>query len=60
MRSAHTPAHAPKSSIGANWSAVVKPSETPLPVRRRTSQISATVWTHAPQRANTWPTKKRR
>jgi hypothetical protein len=59
-RSASSPAQAPSSSIGPNCSAVVRPSETPLPVSSSTSHSSATVWTHVPVSETSWPATKRR
>ena len=56
-RSAISPPQAPNSSIGRNWSAVVTPTATPLPVSVRISQISATVCIQLPEIETSWPTK---
>ena len=48
-RSATRPPHAPKISIGRNWSAVVTPTATPLPVSERTSHISAIICIQLPE-----------
>ena len=47
-RSAIRPAHAPSSSTGANWHAVSTPTARPLPVRRRTSRVCATIVSQLP------------
>jgi hypothetical protein len=57
MRSASSPPQAPKSSMGRNWSAVVRPTATPLPVRPRISQIAATVCIQLPESEISWPAK---
>ncbi len=56
-RSASSPPKAPKSRIGANCSAVVRPTATPLPVRVRISHVSATIWIQLPLSDTIWPTK---
>jgi hypothetical protein len=56
-RSATTPPHAPATSIGVNWSAVVTPSATPLPVMRSTSHICAIACIHVPVAETNWPMK---
>ena len=56
-RSASSPPKAPNSRIGANCSAVVSPTATPLWVRVRISHVSATIWTQLPLSETTWPTK---
>ena len=57
MRSAIRPPQAPKSSIGRNWSAVVRPTATPESVRLRISQIAATVCIQVPESETTCPAK---
>jgi hypothetical protein len=57
MRSASSPPQAPKSSIGRNCSAVVRPTATPESVRVRISQIAATVCIHVPEREIICPAK---
>ena len=47
-RSASKPPNAPNSRIGANCSAVVSPTATPLWVSVRISHVSATIWTQLP------------
>ncbi len=56
-RSASTPPYAPKSRIGANWLAVVRPTANPLPVSWSTSHISATICIQFPLSETTWPAK---
>ena len=51
------PPQAPKRRIGRNWSAVVMPTATPLPVSARISQISATVCIQLPDSETSWPAK---
>jgi hypothetical protein len=60
IRSAISPPHAPISSIGRNWSAVVSPTATPLPVSDRITHSSATVCIQLPEIETSWPMKKRR
>ena len=57
MRSASTPAQAPKSSIGVNCSAVVTPTASALPVSVSTSQSSPTVCIQVPLSDTIWPQK---
>src|SRR5438445_176652 len=40
-RSARTPPHTPKSSMGRNWSAIITPRATPLSVSLSTNQLEA-------------------
>ena len=47
-RSATSPAHAPKASMGANWRARVMPSGRGASVIRRTSQSWATCCIQVP------------
>ena len=56
-RSAISPPQAPKISIGRNWSAVVIPTATPLPVSERTSHISAIICIQLPDSETSWPVK---
>ncbi len=49
MRSASTPPIAPKSRIGRNCSAAVRPTAVPEPVSFSTSHISATVCIQLPE-----------
>jgi len=56
-RSASTPPQAPKSRIGRNCSAVVRPTARPLPVSESTSQTSATICIQLPEIETIWPVK---
>ncbi len=56
-RSASNPPHAPNRRIGRNCRAVVSPTATPLPVRPRINQTSATVCIQLPDRETSWPAK---
>lgn len=56
-RSASRPPNAPNRRIGANWSAVVSPTATPLWVRVRINHVSATIWIQLPLSDTIWPTK---
>ncbi len=56
-RSAISPPHAPKTSIGRNCSAVVTPTASPLPVRERTNHISAIICIQLPDSETSWPAK---
>ena len=56
-RSASSPPQAPKSNIGRNCRAVVRPTARPLPVRLSTSQSAATVCIQVPESETSWPTK---
>ena len=57
MRSASTPPIAPKTRIGRNCSAAVRPTAVPVPVSFTTSHISATVCIQLPESEITWPAK---
>ena len=51
------PPKAPSRSIGRNWSAVVTPTATPLPVSERITQISATICIQLPDTETSCPAK---
>ena len=59
-RSAITPAHAPNSSTGRNWHAVMIPTATPLWVMCRTSSVWATSVIQLPAWEIVWPSKNSR
>ena len=60
-RSASTPAHAPKNSVGTNCKAMTAPMATPLLCDScSTNQPSAIVCIHVPQSEMPWPTKNNR
>ena len=60
IESATRPPQAPASSIGRNWSAVVRPTAKALPVRVSTSHISATICIQLPLIETSWPANQRR
>src|SRR3954447_15643460 len=55
-----TPAQADSSNIGPNWHAASKPTATPLPVRCRTSSVSAIIVSQLPLLEISCPTKNSR
>ncbi len=59
-RSATSPAHGPSTSSGANWVAASRPRATPLPVRRSTSRVWATIVSQLPTCEISCPPKKSR
>ena len=60
VRSTITPAHADSRRIGPNWQADSAPTATPLPVRCRTSSVSATIVSQLPVFETVWPMKNSR
>src|SRR5579884_130930 len=60
IRSATSPAHADRTSIGPNWHAGSSPTAVPLSVRCSTSRVRATIVSQFPLFDTSWPTKNSR
>jgi hypothetical protein len=60
VRSTSTPAQGESTSIGPNWQADSTPTAVPLPVRRSTSSVRATIVSQLPVLEIVCPTKNSR